>query len=59
MAKKTANHRQPWKKSDVKALLKHSKKRTPVPEIAQEMKRTIAALRIQAFKLGVGLGHQR
>ena len=48
-----------WTKDDCRALKAHSKARTPVIKISKEMKRTIGALRQQAFKLGVGLGHQR
>jgi hypothetical protein len=40
-------------------LRKHSKARTPVTKISKQMKRTIGALRQQALKLGIGLGHQR
>ena len=40
-------------------LRKHSKGRTPVAKISQQMKRTVGALRQQAFQLGIGLGHQR
>ncbi len=36
-----------------------SKVRTPVAKISKLMKRTIGALRQQALKLGIGLGHQR
>jgi hypothetical protein len=32
---------------------------TPVAKISKQMKRTIGALRQQAFKFGIGLGHQR
>ena len=40
-------------------LRKHSKARTPVTKISKKMKRTVGALRQQALKLGIGLGHQR
>jgi hypothetical protein len=40
-------------------LKAHSKAKTPVVKISKQMKRTIGALRQQAFKLGIGLGHQR
>jgi hypothetical protein len=33
--------------------------RTPVAMISKQMKRTAGALRQQALKLGIGLGHQR
>ena len=35
------------------------KARTPVAKISKLMKRTVGALRQQALKLGIGLGHQR
>src|SRR4030095_16903010 len=40
-------------------LRRHSKARTPVAKISKQMKRTVGALRQQAFQLGIGLGHQR
>ena len=57
--KKTASHRSPWTKEDVKALRAHSKARTPVAQIAKAMKRTEGALRRKAGILGIGLGHDR
>ena len=48
-----------WTKQMEAELRKHSRARTPVVKISKEMKRTVAALRQQAFKLGIGLGHQR
>jgi len=48
-----------WTKRDHQALKAHSKARTPVSKISKQMKRTVGALRQQAFKLGIGLGHQR
>jgi len=51
--------RRVWTKEEYQRLKKHSKARTPVVKIAKEMKRTIGALRQQAFQLGIGLGHQR
>ena len=48
-----------WSKEDHKELKKHSKSKTRVSVISRAMKRTPAALRQQAFKLGLGLGHQR
>jgi len=48
-----------YSKDDVKALKAHSKARTPVKNIAREMKRTEGSLRQKALKLGIGLGHQR
>jgi hypothetical protein len=40
-------------------LKAHSKAKTPVIKISKQMKRTVGALRQQASKLGVSLGHQR
>src|SRR3974377_2185710 len=48
-----------WEKEDHRELKAHSKARTPVVRISKQMKRTIGALRQQAFKLGIGLGHVR
>ena len=51
--------RKAWTKAHYTELRKHSKARTPVIKISKAMKRTIGALRQQALKLGIGLGHQR
>jgi len=51
--------RKAWTKAHSAELRKHSKARTPVVKISKAMKRTIGALRQQALKLGIGLGHQR
>jgi hypothetical protein len=59
MPRKTVTKRTPWTKADKRALKEHSKARMPVVKIAKDMKRTVGALRQQAFKLGIGLGHQR
>jgi hypothetical protein len=48
-----------WSKAQHAELRKHSKAKTPVAKIAKLMKRTVGALRQQANKLGVGLGHHR
>jgi hypothetical protein len=48
-----------WTKSNHAELRKHSKARTPVAKISKAMKRTVGALRQQALKLGIGLGHRR
>jgi hypothetical protein len=59
-AKKSGrSNRVPWTKEDMKALKAHSKAKTPVTQIAKEMKRTVGALRQQAFKEGLALGHRR
>ena len=59
MAKRIAVKREPWTKPLLAELRKHSKARTPVAKVAKQMKRTVGALRQQALKLGIGLGHQR
>jgi hypothetical protein len=68
MAKKTATKttnsakkrvRVEWTKDDLRALKGHSKSKTPVVTISKEMKRTVGALRQQAFKLSLSLGHRR
>jgi len=60
MAKKIAKvKRTPWTKTMLSELRKHSKARTPVAKISKLMKRTVGALRQQAFSLGISLGHQR
>jgi hypothetical protein len=51
--------RRAWTKEDHRTLKAHSKARTPVVKISKQMKRTVSALRQQAFMLGIGLGHQR
>ena len=58
MAKK-ATKRARWTKEDHRSLKAHSKAKTPVVKISKQMKRTIGALRQQALRLGIGLGHQR
>lgn len=60
-AKKAAKkiRRRPWTNEEYKKLKAHSKARTPVAKIAKEFKRTPGALRQQALKLNIGLGHQR
>jgi len=57
MAKNTK--RVPWTKALHAELRKYSKARTPVSKISKQMKRTVGALRQQALKLSIGLGHQR
>jgi hypothetical protein len=57
--KKLAVGRREWTAADLRSLKKHSKSRTPVTKISKEMKRTVAALRMKASQLGIGLGHQR
>ena len=49
----------PWSKDDHRELKRHSKAKTRVSVISRAMKRTAGALRQQALKLGIGLGHRR
>ena len=58
MAKKVSK-RARWSKEEYRTLKMHSKAKTPVVKVSKQMKRTIGALRQQAIKLGIGLGHQR
>ena len=55
--KRTA--RRSWTKIDIRDLKAHSKSKTPVAKISRAMKRTAGALRQQALKLGLPLGHRR
>ncbi len=48
-----------WSKAQHAELRKHSKSKTPVARISKMMKRTAGALRQQALKLGIPLGHRR
>jgi len=49
----------PWTKLDIRDLKAHSKSKTAVATISRAMKRTAGALRQQAVKLGIPLGHRR
>jgi hypothetical protein len=51
--------RRAWSKGDHRELKRHSKAKTRVSIISRAMKRTVGALRQQALKLGIGLGHMR
>jgi hypothetical protein len=51
--------RRAWTKEDQRSLKTHSKAKTPVAAISKEMERTIGAIRQQAMKLGISLGHRR
>ena len=53
------SQRREWSKDDVRELKTHSRQKTPVSKISKSMKRTVGALRQQAFKLGLSLGHRR
>ena len=58
LAKKTKK-RVAWSKALHAKLRRHSKAKTSVVKISKEMKRTQGALRQQALKLGISLGHRR
>jgi hypothetical protein len=51
--------KQSWSKDDHRELKRHSKAKTPVSTISRLLKRTDGALRQQARKLGIALGHRR
>ena len=64
MAKKAVkkvkrDKRKSWTKALHAELRKHSKAKTPIAKISKLMKRTTGALRQQALKLGISLGHRR
>jgi hypothetical protein len=48
-----------WTRTMQAELRRHSKAKSPVAKISKQMKRTVGALRQQALKLGIGLGHRR
>jgi hypothetical protein len=54
--KRTA--RRSWTKLDIRDLKAHSRSKTAVTKISRAMKRTAGALRQQAQKLGIPLGHR-
>jgi hypothetical protein len=56
---KKRTQRRAWTKGDHRELKAHSKNKTPVAKISRAMKRTVGALRQQAFALGLSLGHRR
>lgn len=58
-SKKRSGRGEAWTKAMQAELRRHSKARTPVALISKKMNRTVGALRQQALKLGIGLGHQR
>jgi hypothetical protein len=62
MAKKTkkkTTKRVPWTAALKKELRGYSKAKLPVTKISRMMKRTAGALRQQALKMGIPLGHRR
>jgi hypothetical protein len=64
MAKKVGTRakrvaRREWSAQDERELRKHSKSKTPVKDISKALKRTAAAVRQKALRLGISLGHRR
>jgi hypothetical protein len=60
VAKKTKKAvRRLYTKKDERELKAHSKARTPLEKISKLTKRTVGALRVKAFKMGISLGHQQ
>ena len=60
MAKKRKHiKRKAWTKAHYAKLRKYSKAKTRVSKISKLMKRSVGALRQQALKLGIPLGHRR
>jgi hypothetical protein len=57
--RKKRSPRRPWTRTEHSELKRHSKSKTRVSVISRAMKRTAGALRQQALKLGIGLGHRR
>ena len=51
--------RRDWTRDEVKELKKHSKDKTRVKTISRALKRTPAAVRQKAQRLGIPLGHRR
>jgi hypothetical protein len=49
----------PYTKTEEKELRAHSKAKTPVAKISKLSKRSVAALRQKAMKMGIGIGHRR
>ena len=59
MDRRRSGKSRPWSTDDHRELKRHSKAKTCVSVISRAMKRTVGALRQQARKLGIGLGHRR
>lgn len=58
-AKKKTKRQQPWTRTQVAELRRHSKAKTPVAKLEKVFKRKGGALRQKARLLGLSLGHQR
>jgi hypothetical protein len=58
-AKKSRTKRRAWTGADVTSLKSHSKKKSPVTQIARLLKRSAGAIRQKALSLGLPIGHRR
>ena len=58
-AKRNTTKRVPWTTALKKELRSYSKAKHPVARISKAMKRSVGALRQQALKMGIPLGHRR
>jgi hypothetical protein len=47
-----------WTKQELEALRRHARAKTPVPQIAKEMKRSGPTIRMKAYELGFSVGHR-
>ena len=51
--------RRKWAKEDLRELKGHLRQKTPATTIAKSMKRTVGAVRQQARRIGLPVGHRR
>ena len=47
-----------WTAGELKLLRRHAKAKTPVLQIAKEMKRSEPTIRMKSYKLGFSVGHR-
>ena len=47
-----------WTTRQLEALRQHARAKTPVPQIAKEMKRSGPTIRMKAYELGFSVGHR-
>jgi hypothetical protein len=57
--KSTRTKRKAWTKADVSSLKTFSRHKTPVVQIARQLKRSAGAIRQKALSLGLPIGHRR
>lgn len=55
----TRAKRKAWTKEDVAVLKTKSRQKTPVVQIARQLKRSTGAVRQKALSLGLPIGHRR